>query len=154
MDSEEVSMSEDEAKQYFRIMGIEQARDNDMPMPEGVTIPRRFRERREGCRCGKCNKEVAVGYEDGHGMWHYRCPECVKNQDPNGSNPCPRCKCTAHENIATDKTDNNPFAPDVAMLRCLNCCLEYPAVEYERYLLTRTVRSVTDKSPFHKSDKQ
>lgn len=145
-------MSEDEAKQYLKATGIDQARKDTMPMPEGVIIPKRLRQHREGFRCGKCGKEVAVGYEDGHGMWHYRCPECVKNQDPNGPNPCPRCKCTAHEDIVIEKTENNPFAPNVSMLRCLNCGFDYPAVEYERYLLTRTVRSVTDKSPFHKSD--
>jgi len=144
-------MSEDdEEKQYLKATGIAQARKDTKPMPDGVTIPKRYRQHREGFKCGKCGKEVAVGQEDGHGIWHYRCPECVKNQDPNGPDPCPRCKCTAHESFALEKTENNPFAPATGMLRCMNCGFEYASAEYEHYLLTKSVRSITDKSSFNK----
>jgi hypothetical protein len=114
-----------------------------------------------GGYCGNCGQNTQVGTEDRHGMWHYRCPYCITHQDPKGPNPCPRCGCTAHENICCvipvdsnfdrrmkEEFAVNPFKPDITFFRCLNCSFEWTTPEYEKYLLTKAVKSVLSTSEF------
>jgi NAD-dependent SIR2 family protein deacetylase len=107
------------------------------------------RGRSKGSRCGCCGQNTQEGTEDRHGMWHYRCPYCVTHQNPKDKDPCPRCRCTAHERIG-GSLENNPFKPDVVFYRCLNCSLEWNTKEYEIYLLTKVVKSVLPTSEFAK----
>jgi len=112
-----------------------------------------------GTHCGNCGKETLVGKPDKHGIWHYRCPYCVEHQDPKGPDPCPRCGCTAHEQICgsvpfnftqrqIDELINNPFKPDVIEFACLNCSFRWGTPEFEKYLLTKVVKSVLPTNEF------
>jgi len=120
----------------------------------------------KGGFCGNCMQYKTEGTEDRHGMWHYRCPVCIKNQDPKGKDPCPRCGCTAHDRICAIISDdshfgerlkeeavNNPFKPDVTLYRCLNCSFEWNPPEYEKYLLTKAVKYVLPTSEFSENHK-
>jgi hypothetical protein len=135
-----------EEELYLKAMGIEQARKDTMPTI--AKIPKRLRRSSSGGRCERCRQETLEGHEDGHGMWHYRCQYCVDHQksDPN---PCPRCHCTSHTSIPTQECDN-PFAPSIAVFRCLNCTYEWFSDEYQRFLLGKAVKSVLPKSQFSK----
>lgn len=149
-----MNMTDIEEKLYLKAMGIEQARKDTIPMPEGVKIPKRMRRTSEGGRCGVCRNDTIEGREDGHGMWHYRCTYCVAHQQPS-PDPCPRCRCTAHDKIC-EKCESglkNPFKPDAVIFRCLNCSFEWITSEYEKYLLTRVVRDILPTSKFSENRK-
>lgn len=148
----------DEGKLYAKVMGIEEARKE--MVPSIAKIPKRARLSSSGGRCNVCGHETVEGHEDGHGIWYYRCTYCVANQKPS-PDPCPRCRCTAHDRIAysisvdSDFTAKkreadaiNPFKPDVTSFRCLNCGFEWNTPEYEKYLLTKVIRSVLPTSEF------
>ena len=140
----------DERELYPKVMRIEEARKQCIPMPEGVKIPKSARKSSSGGRCNNCGRETMEGHEDAHGMWHYRCPYCVAHQKPS-PDPCPRCRCTVHDRISEMsglEMSSNPFKPDVIGFRCLNCSFEWFTSEYEKYLLTRVVKSVLPKSGF------
>ena len=152
---------DDERKLYPKVMGIDEARKANLPMPPSVKIPKRARLSSSGGRCNVCAHETVEGHEDGHGIWHYRCTFCVANQKPS-PDPCPRCRCTAHDRIGlvipVDSDFNtkmneacastNPFKPEVTAFRCLNCGFEWNTPEWEKYLLTRVIKSILPKSEF------
>ena len=147
----------DERKLYRRAIGIEEARR--LMVPSEAKIPKSSRRSSSGGHCGNCGQDTMEGHEDGHGMWHYRCPYCVSRQTPD-PNPCPRCRCTAHETICCvipvdsrfgkrlGEFSSNPFKPDITIFKCLNCGLEWNTPEYEKYLLTKAVRLVSQESEF------
>jgi hypothetical protein len=148
-----------EEELYSKVLGIDDYRKNGEPMPNGVKIPKRARRSSTGGHCRDCGKDTVEGHEDGHGMWHYTCTNCVKSQNQNDV-PCPRCSCKAHENICGtisslsspkyDEITSNPFRPETQTFRCKRCSFEWMNPEYERYLLTKVVLSVTKKSEFYK----
>ena len=149
-------MSTDERKIYAKVMGIEEARKQHIPMPSSIKIPKGSRLSSSGGHCGKCGHETMEGHEDGHGIWHYKCTYCIEHADPKNPDPCPRCKCTAHEEFSIvksfgfhKKTITNPFKPEIEEYRCLNCGFEWTAPEFEKYMLVKVVRSVLPSSAFN-----
>jgi ribosomal protein L37AE/L43A len=104
--------------------------------------------------CGNCGQDTLEGKPDKDGIWHYRCQYCVDHADPNASNPCPKCGCTAHENICGIWNDNeeghekckeditNTLRPDITMFQCLNCGYKWETPEYEQYLFNRNIKSI------------
>lgn len=150
--------NDSEIRLYQKVMGIEEARKLQIPMPNGIKIPKSARNSSSGRRCDNCGKDTLEGHEDAHGMWHYRCSYCVEHQDPT-KEPCPRCGCTAHEGIAgsvpinftenqVNKLIHNPFRPDVILFRCLNCSFEWDTPEFEKWLLTKAIKYVLPTSAF------
>lgn len=149
----------DEKDLYAKVMGIEDYRKQNLPMPNGIKIPKRARRSSSGGHCRDCGHDTLVGHEDGHGMWHYTCTYCVTHQNQNNV-PCPRCGCKAHERIGgtvsslsekkVDEITSNPFRPEVMTFRCLRCSQEWFNPEYEQYLLTKVVKSVSNSSPLYK----
>jgi hypothetical protein len=139
----------DEHKLYSKVMGIEEARKEHVPMPPSVKIPKNARLNSSGGRCNRCGHETMEGHEDGHGMWHYRCTYCVAHQK-SSPNPCPRCRCTVHDRICetSESERKSPFQPDIMAFSCLNCGFVWNTPEYEKYLLTRVVKSVLPTSEF------
>jgi len=139
----------DESRLYTKAMGIEKARKLHEPMPNNIKIPKRSRLSSSGGRCYACDQNTLEGHEDSHGIWHYRCQYCVDHQKPD-PNPCPRCRCTAHsETYRNDLFDSkNPFKPDVEYFECCNCEFKWITPEFEKFLLTKAVVSVTDNSSF------
>lgn len=131
---------ENELKQYLKVTGIEAQRRDKVPVT--VHIPKKLRRSSSGGFCSRCLQNTMEGYEDGHGMWHYRCPNCVAHQDKNDPNPCPRCGCRAHHDSMGDKTktSTNPLMPEIIKFVCLNCCFMWYNPEYEKYLLTRAIK--------------
>lgn len=152
-----------EKRIFEKVTGIEKARKDTKPMPEGVKIPKCMRRTSEGGRCGVCGNNTLEGREDGHGVWHYRCPYCIAHQQPS-PDPCPRCRCTAHEDIAgsvppnyaenqMDKITHNPFRPAVEYYLCLRCGFKWNTPEYEKYLLTKAVEYILPTSEFSEEHK-
>jgi hypothetical protein len=144
----------DESKLYPKVMGIEEARKAHIPMPPTVKIPKGARLNSSGGLCTYCGNETLEGHEDGHGMWHYRCTYCIAHQKPS-PDPCPRCRCTAHDRISetSESKRNSPFQPDIMAFKCLNCGFIWNTPEYEKYLLTKVVRSVLPTSDFSENRK-
>ena len=104
-------------------------------------------------RCTNCGQETLEGKPDEKGEWHYRCQYCTEHADLNAPDPCPKCTCTAHENIigiipySKDTTKafqeiKHPTRPEVAMFRCLNCSYEWYSPEYEKFLFSKNVVAV------------
>ncbi len=135
----------DERKLYPKVMGIDEARKANVPTI--ARIPKSARLSSSGGRCNVCGHETMEGREDAHGIWHYRCTYCVAHQKPD-PNPCPRCRCTAHDRFGEAREHESPFRPEITSFRCLNCGFEWFTPEYEKYLLTRIVKSVLPKSEF------
>lgn len=135
----------DERKLYPKIMGIEEERKKKVRTI--AKIPKCLRLSTSGGRCGNCGHETMEGHEDGHGIWHYRCIYCVTHQKPS-SDPCPRCRCTAHERFGEPDEKVSPFKPKLTAFRCLQCGYMWNTPEYEKYLLVKAVRSVSSTSEF------
>jgi hypothetical protein len=156
-------MNEEEL--YVKVMGIEEARKANLPMPNGIKIPKSARLSSSSGYCNICGQNTVEGHEDGHGIWHYKCTYCVTHQKPD-PNPCPRCRCTVHsdivsmsfvsslkEGLKTMTELGNPFKPIATIFRCVNCDFEWYTPEYEKYLLTKVVRSILPTSEFAKNEK-
>jgi hypothetical protein len=158
-DIDKESESIDEVKMYSKVLGIDEYRSKNEPMPNGIKIPKKARRSSTGGHCTDCGTDSVVGHEDGHGIWHYSCTHCIKNQNPNDV-PCPRCGCKAHESICGtlsslssskySEITSNPFRPEFEMFYCKRCGQKWTNPEYERYLLTKVVRSITEKNGFSK----
>jgi len=108
--------------------------------------------------CGNCLQNTLEGKPDYQGIWHYRCQYCVDHQDPHyifkDTIPCPKCGCTAHENILGQykftnegitkarKDAANILRPEITMYRCLNCSHEWINPDFERYVVTRAIKEM------------
>lgn len=137
----------DEKKLLENVLGLDEYRRQGVPTD--FRIPKKLRLHSTGRRCGKCGHEAEEGHEDAHGVWHYRCTYCVEHADPKGPDPCPRCQCTAHQGFSNIREGTTPpFKPQIENYRCLNCGFEWTTPEFEKYILSRVVVSVTSKSPF------
>lgn len=105
-----------------------------------------------GFTCCFCRRNTAEEWIREDNMYYYRCPECIKEADPNDPNPCPKCGCKAHTPICNvvEYTDegmeelrrevNNPFRPEIEQFECLNCGHRWYIPEFEEYLIKKVIK--------------